>query len=71
MRSLNSPQKQRPNEKAVSPTLAMLRERAVRLAHGDPKALWTLLRSAERVAPVLDTMPARWRRRDFDANKEV
>lgn len=62
----NSPQEMRPNEKAV---LAMLRERATRLAHGDSKALWTLLRSAERVAPVLAKMPACWQREHFDADK--
>ena len=80
---MNSPREMRPNEKAaelawlwlgaekpVSPTLAMLRERAVRLAHGD-RDLYTLLKSAERVAPVLAAMPERWRQADFDADKEV
>ena len=65
---MNSPQKMRPNEKAVSPTLLMLQARAVRLAHGD-RELETLLKSAERVAPVLDAMPERWRQADFDADK--
>ena len=62
----NSPQEMRPNEKAV---LAMLRERATRLAHGDCQ-LAALLKSAEGVAPVLAAMPKRWQRADFDADKE-
>ena len=63
-----SPTEIRLAEKA---TLAMLIERAHRLAHGDSKTLWTLLKSAERVAPVLAAMPERWRQADFDADKEV
>ena len=61
-----SPTEIRLAEKA---TLAMLIERAHRLAHGDSKTLWTLLKSAERVAPVLAKMPACWQREHFDADK--
>ena len=46
----------------------MLRDRAHRLAHGD-RDLATLLKSAERVAPVLAKMPACWQREHFDADK--